>query len=221
MYNREGNMSISGKKVLFFGDSITAAANSYADMVGTKGGCTVIKKGRVNSPIAQTVNELAPSFYERYQSEVINNGQVPDVIIIFGGVNDYSQGAIIGSSGEFSGTTVYGAIKTMIYNIQVKFPNARIVFLTPLLSSWESTAYDYTSNGKGDLRAYRAAIKEAAAFYGCYTLDIYLLTNMNPFNGYTQEALYLGPAGYDGVHPNATGHDRIATVVTNFLNTII
>lgn len=212
-------MSIAGKKILFFGDSITAASNSYADMVGVKGGCTVIKKGLANSPIATSPNQLAPSFYERYQTEVNNNEQTPDVIVIYGGVNDYAQGSPIGALGDLVGTTVYGAIKIIVYNIQSKFRNARIVFLTPLLSLWGTTYYDYTSNGYGNLRDYRAAIKEAAAYYACYTLDIHLLANMNPYNGYTQAAHYLG--GTDGVHPNASGHDRIATVVTSFLNTII
>nr|DAT35237.1 MAG TPA: GDSL like Lipase Acylhydrolase [Caudoviricetes sp.] len=98
-----------------------------------------------------------------------------NVNIILGGVNDFIKNVELGTIDDEVDTTFYGGYKSLIKQLYTKYPNAKIVMMTPLHYSLE-----YTPNTKGYiLKDYVNAIREIAEMYGIYLIDLYAICNIN------------------------------------------
>ena len=53
-------------------------------------------------------------------------------ITIFMGTNDYGYDTVLGSINDSSDISFYGALNVIIPALKAKYPNAKIVFVTPI-----------------------------------------------------------------------------------------
>ena len=105
-----------------------------------------------------------------------------------------------------------GACHYLFSGLVKKYPNARIVILTPL-----QTSYDQNPSGNTGkpLIDYVDTIIEVAAHYSLPVLDLYRTAGICP--RIPEQLTRFMP---DGLHPNDAGAYRVAERLTAFLNAL-
>ena len=145
-----------------------------------------------------------------------------DVIIIFGGTNDYGHGKAL--MGEFTDRTVntfYGACHILIEGLLRKYPNSEIVFMTPLHRLKEELSEEKKDRGLEyvpaayPLKKYVKAIKKVCEYYSVPVLDLYSVSGIQPNVEIIKEKYCP-----DGLHPNDAGHERIKNRLKEFLRSL-
>lgn len=196
-----------GKKVNFFGDSITAQAKekelgfinrlSKSKLFGT-----VRVYGTPSSKIAQNNTDDTLSFCVRYAT--MDNDV--DLVIIHGGINDWTAGTYaLGEKTSTDNTTLYGALNNFLSGIQDKFPRARKLFVTPIRPATWKTDIHKTLNI--DFLEFSNVISERCKYWGIPILDF---TN----EGYDSSVSATKSAYTDGgIHPNDEGHGYLADLI--------
>ena len=142
------------------------------------------------------------AFVDRYKEIPADTS----VILVMGGTNDgfcASQDEL-GSLAEKKKRTFYGDVDELMRGLKADYPNARIVFATPL----PNVLHDYLMTQKDYLlpqSVYAEAIKELAAQYGIDVIDLY---NSNFLDTHDSQII----TGYmpDGVHGNEAGYQILA-----------
>lgn len=209
-------MELKGKRAFFLGDSITygyslnSQEESYHQVLKReKGLLTAVNYGVNGSRIARqsVVDDMGPCFAERYL-EMDDNA---DIIVVFGGTNDHAHGdAPIGTFADRTDETFYGAMHTLILGLKKKYPDAFILFMTPLHRIEENKPNAATGKLLVD---YVNIIKEVTAFYNIPVLDLYECCSIQPNDAEQRERLCP-----DGIHPNARGHKMISDCMIQFFN---
>ena len=220
-------MELKGKIIDFLGDSITyghglerqdfrfsnllkekyflASANNYG-ISGTR--------------IAQKINPN-PDCYEDTRDFCSRLGEMDenaDVVVVFGGVNDYQHGdAPMGSFDDSTPETFCGALHFLYSNLKQQFIDSKIVVLTPLHMFGDTKKGGRYPEIKEPftLEDYVNRIKQTANYYGFHILDLFLYEDLDPNNN--EIKLKYMP---DGIHPNADGHKIIAELLGEFLENI-
>ena len=167
------------------------------------------------SPTAEMMNHYA--FVNRYKQIKKDT----DIIFVFGGTNDYgftsgdSHGVPLGKEGDDTAETFYGALEVLIDGLQADYPNAMLLFATPLQrdDEWckespENAPYNLYGN---TLSEYRDAILYACEKNGIECLDLYHLDGMQLSDDSFKDHFS------DGLHPNDEGHRLIAQAVADRL----
>lgn len=235
---------LKGKKILFLGDSLTNREKvdyneaikkplepntrehyKYIDWVREMTGAVCYNYGYSGSSIARITSPNDPdpsSFISRYEG-IIKKYTSPDafdIIVIFGGVNDYMQSAPVSFFDNPDPYSFYGALKKVISEFQTAYPNSKIVLMNPLISTGEGVKFDFKPNGTNYvLQDYRKAIEEVARTSGVAHFPTEQLSGLNPSNPSLAKSFYFGIG--DGVHPNPEGHKRIAVPLINFLEDLV
>ena len=135
----------------------------------------------------------------RFMDRYLSMKRGADVVLVFGGTNDYAGcdeiGVPLGQLGDVTGDSFYGSLNLLMCGLKQMYPNSRIVFCTPL-----RRADDMHTNQSGYyLYQYAAAIREMAAIYGIQVIDLYNEPELD-FTIWGKNCLI------DGLHPDATGH---------------
>ena len=218
-------MDIAGKKVIFIGDSITCGVGTtspeknYVNLFAKNTGAEIYNYGVSGSRIARQRVHVCPPDSERdfvlRVDEDIKEENV-DLIVVFGGTNDFGHGdAPLGSFGDNDVYTFYGAVSTLIEKLVNKYPEARIVFMTPLHRFNEDDNLNPQGLRRDLLIDYVYAIKEVCEYYAVPVLDLYSLSGIQPAIPIASK-LYMP----DGLHPSDKGAERIATMLENFVKTM-
>lgn len=219
-------MELKGKKIAFLGDSITegvgasAPEHLYWNVIAQKTGAQSFGYGISGTRIApqRVPSSDAPSYDQYFASRVDEIIPDADVVVIFGGTNDFGHGdAALGKFGDCTEDTFYGAYHQLLAKLYMHCPNAQIVALTPLHREGEDDAL-YNSMGvrrAGPLSVYVQAIREVAQYYGAAVADLYRDCAIQP--NFPQHKIMYCP---DGLHPNDAGHLKIAQCVLNVLNSL-
>lgn len=210
-------MILDGKKIAFLGDSITFGGcvsdmnNSYVNRVKRSAdwaelhNCS-LSGSRIGNYIGQDPRGIGPSFVERFPG--MPDGM--DIVVVFGGTNDFGIGnEPIGEITDETADTFNGALNILMKGLKVKYPDAFIVFMTPLHRRTENIPNEFTG---AVLPEYIAAIRERAAYYGIHIMDLYAAESLKPTEAY-YETMIIG----DGIHPNEKGHEVIAEEVMKYL----
>lgn len=229
------------KKVVFFGDSITAGVRSYIYTSGssTIRGSSAFTQGSTPGPDgvvfvesdtwrdifltkvgAQKTSDrkqaesssvflkdligaggtTLPSISDKVNTYCQSNPTVPpDYIFVAGGVNDCQFGSPLGSFTDgYSNpaTSFYAAVKYCCDKLQTTFPNAKVIFITPI----NSTFFERYLYGKTAITYYRRAIYEVATSYGFSVID------GASFGFPLTENAYADKMIADGLHPTKEGH---------------
>lgn len=142
------------------------------------------------------------AFVDRYQ-------EIPqdvDVILVMGGTNDgfAASSKELGSLEEKQSRTFYGDVDELMRGLKRDYPNAKIIFATPL----PNVLHDYLRSQRDYLlpqSVYADAVKELAAQYQIDVIDLY---NSNFLD--THDAQVISTYMPDGVHGNPAGYQILA-----------
>ena len=131
-----------------------------------------------------------------------------DLIFVLGGTNDYGTdlGQVpLGESGDADESTFYGALNVLTSGLQESYPDAQLLFATPL-PRYDKDMTEENNYG-ATLEEYRDAILEVCASEGIETLDLFTLEEVSP-DAEGHEDYFA-----DGLHPNAAGNVLLAETV--------
>lgn len=207
-------MELKGKKINFLGDSITEGAKvaekhyRFVDRIAAETGAVCRNYGIGGTRIAR---KRVPSEKPRHDldfcSRVDDMDPDADVIVVFGGTNDFGHGdAPLGEMADRTVWTFYGALHVLYTSLIEKYPDSKIVILTPLHRISED-------NKSPNLRSFVEAIREVAEYYSLPVLDLYAVSGLQPRVPVIQERFVP-----DGLHPNDAGHGILAQKILSFLN---
>ena len=212
-------MELKGKKINFLGDSITkgvgasAPENKYVEVFAKENELSVARNyGISGTRIARQQNptESNPPFDQDFCSRVCEMDTDADIVVVFGGTNDFGHGdAPFGSFSDRTPDTFFGACHTLFTSIIERFPKAEIVVMTPIHRAVEDR------ENRPSLCEFVKAIREVAEFYSIPVLDLYKNSGIVPMLEINRET--YAP---DGLHPNDAGAKRIADRLGAFLQSI-
>ncbi len=216
-------MELTGKKIVFLGDSITAGAGTsdvrhvYWNVLGRLSGATCVGYGIGGHRIARQ-QAVETNGYIPFADRVDTMDADADVVVVFGGTNDFGHGdAPLGTMSDRTLDTFYGAAHVLCERLLQRYPAACIVFLTPTHRCSESDG-PYNKFGvrlQTDLEGYVNRIQEVAAYYGFPVLDLFRTAGIQP-RVPVQRELFMP----DGLHPNDAGNERIARRLLAFLQSL-
>lgn len=216
----DSNVEKPFKKIYFLGDSITEGwgastpEKSYVSLFAQRHKeMEVFNYGRWGTRIArQKTPSESQCMDEDFNTRVAQMPEGADVVIVFGGTNDFGHGdAQFGSLNDDTEWTFCGALNCLFKKLIGKFPKSKIIVMTPLHRDDEALP---NMHGKC-LIDYVSAIREIADRYSLEVLDLF---NCSGIEGQvsSEEKNYL----LDGLHPNDAGHYRIFTLLDTFLKGI-
>ncbi len=220
-------MSLKDIKINFLGDSITEGAgascveNRYVSRIALDYGAICRNYGIGGTRIArQTSLSECASGDRDFGSRVDEMDADADVIVIFGGTNDYGHGdAPIGNFCDTTPDTFYGALHALYTSVINKYPDSLVVVLTPLHRVGENNPNG--ENGRksapaAPLKTYCDAIKLVAEYYSIPVLDLYAASGIQPNLQILREKFTV-----DGLHPNDAGHKKIAKMIAEFIKSYL
>jgi lysophospholipase L1-like esterase len=174
-----------GANITILGDSITQQALFYPPIKeATKG--FVLNKGVGGATITPGYGTASQSLYERLGQVATTN---PDLIVVFGGTNDWYYSVPIGASSDTVTTTFYGAFKNLITGLMSGNAGKPILVVTPIQRATDRTAY-------AAQKSYTDAILTICEMYGVPVLDLFRTSGITYEN--------IATFTTDNTHPNAT-----------------
>ncbi len=213
-------MDLKGKTVAFLGDSITegfcasSKDKTFVEVFKRITGSTVINYGIGGTRFAP---QKSPSEDPRYDEDFISRvplmEQDVDLIVVFGGTNDFGHGdAPFGEINDVKPDTFCGSCDHLMKILIEKYPLKPIVFMTPLHRTGEDTLINKIGLERKILKEYVDIIRTKADKYSIPVFDLFSVSGMQP-NVEAQNKLYFA----DGLHPNDLGHEKIASMLKQYL----
>lgn len=226
-----------GKKVAYFGDSITDPRNNGSK----KKYWGFLEDWLQITPFVYGVSGRQWDDIPRQANKLKEeHGEDFDAILIFIGTNDYNNAVPIGNWFEekkeqveyghryakrledrirrypiMDKETYRGRINIAMDTLKRMFPSKQIVLLTPIHragfyaneKNWQCTE-DYKNRCGEYLDAYVESIKEAGNLWAVPVIDLNALSGLYPM--IETHMQYFKDKKTDGLHPNDLGHKRIA-----------
>lgn len=235
-----------GKRVAYFGDSITdpknkAADNKYWALLQQWLGITPYVYG----VSGRQWNDI-PRQAEKLKAE---HGDDFDAIVIFIGTNDFNAGVPVGEwftekeekvmAGIheqkhlvdrrrkymcMTDSTYRGRINIALDKVKRMFPTKQVVLLTPIHraqfyrsdTNWQPRE-DYRNKCGEYVSSYVEAVKEAGNIWSVPVIDLNALSGLYPLMD--EQAQFFNDKENDRLHPNNEGHRRMAlTLVYQLLS---
>ena len=225
-------MELQGKIINFLGDSITQGFgvddvenNRYDNVMLRKCGLKAVNNygiGGTKLAFQYKLTEKSPPSDLFFCGRAFYMELNADVVVIYGGVNDYLQGdAPFGQVGDKTPATFCGAVHYLMSTMKNRYAHATVVFLTPARMCYEgvpdtqvSTRVEKQPDAK-PLSAYVDVIKEAGQRIGVPVLDLYSKLPIDP--KITEDAQRYTA---DGLHFNDAGHEVLADCLIDFLKNL-
>lgn len=218
-------MELKGKKINFLGDSITFGAGAsspdkcfvslmkeYNDLAEARnygiGGTRIARQREITNP------DVDNDFNMRWDKMDPD----ADIIIVFGGTNDYAHGqAPLGTKEDTDVYTFYGAVHHLCYMLTKTYPDKQIVFITPMHRFNEFGEGTWKPEGveQRPLKEYVYAIKEVCERFSVPVADMYGQGLMHG-NIPSWCKIYMP----DGLHPNDKGYELLARRLSSLLKSL-
>jgi len=216
-------MDLQNLTVLFLGDSITEGVGAssrdkrFTDVFGRLTGAHVRNYGIGGTRIARKhATSPNPVFDRCFIDRVDTMEEEADIVVIFGGTNDFGHGdAPLGSFDDTDEYTFFGALKSLLKKTLTKYPCARVVLMTPIHRESENVTTNEIGLPTKTLREFVEAEIQVAREFSVPVLDLWSLSGMQPLIPEQKKAFSA-----DGLHPNDRGHERIARCLIGFLKTL-
>ncbi len=220
------NHPYAGARVAWIGDSMSAYERVEPDgrdysssyvirAITTLGGEVAGNHAIGGSMIAQMETEP-----DRRDPMVARYAAMPDdadLVIVAGGANDIGHALTpFGTPDDRTPHTFRGALHLLCEGLRHQYVGRQMLFVTPLrrylASAGMTTPHAPNAIGRTPVE-YVDAIIDTCAEWGIPVLDQYRTSILNPFvEGYREQYMT------DGTHPNAAGHEIMATRLVNFLS---
>ncbi len=212
-------MVLKDKIINFLGDSITQCVgascveNGYVYVLKREFGLKEVNNYGVSG--TRIAKQLGPTGNPAHDAGFCDRVQYmdpdADIIVVFGGTNDFGHGnAPLGSFEDRHNETFYGACHVLFSSLLEKYPTKPIVVMTPLHRAEE------TFNDRRDraipLKRFVEIIREVAEYYSLPVLDLFACSGIQP-----QVEVMRQTYMPDGLHPNDAGHKKLALQLGNFL----
>ena len=140
-------------------------------------------------------------FYERLNELSQINFEKVEILLLEHGTNDYNCGQLVDSIEDpFDITTYGGALRTTITMLQKRFPDLRIILVSPTYCEFEGTVNAKCTEmdfGGGILEEYVKVQKQIANEYGVEWIDLYYSSGIwsDTIDIYTFDKLHLTTEG--------------------------
>ena len=219
--NANISTAISTSKVLIIGDSISS--DSYGNY--KKWVTDLIEDGFFPYDTNNS-SQHATGFVARYNNQpndfitrikAIANPAQYDLVVIFGGINDFIQNIPMGEESGTDYTVSFKPAVNEFFNYLIEnFTQARLCVLLPLRT------YQTTRNSAGEYQqAYGDYIKQVAKSYCLPILNLTEESGFYPYVDSFKDMWTLLPSGYtshDGVHPTEEYEAKYLTpMIRHFL----
>lgn len=211
-------MDLKGKKVVFFGDSITQGVGAsspekcYVSLFQAHHPeAEIVNCGISGTRFANQTDVPADDYLNvnRFTARVETLPEDADLVVVFGGTNDHGHGnAPLGKMGDTDDSTFYGAAHLLCMRLLKRYPKGEFLLLTPFHRNGECSP----SIQGAMLADYVKAIRETAELFSIPVLDLYAVGGINP-NIADQKATYMP----DGIHPNDAGYERLYRRIDAFI----
>lgn len=217
-------MQLKGLKINFLGDSITQGHGAsepkyrYTDRIAADYGAICRNYGIGGTRIAEQLTPSADPVIDRnFAGRVDEMDADADVIVVFGGTNDFGHGdAPLGQMSDRTGKTFYGAMHELCQKILMRYPEATVIFLTPIhRANEENPCGDLKPQPVALLSTYVEIIKEVAAFYALPVFDLYRESGIQPQIDFLKERYTA-----DGLHPNDNGYALLSRKIARFIENL-
>lgn len=214
------NSKLKGKKILVIGDSIsTDYYGSYPKWVTALIKAHYLPLDTVNNSIHATgfvadAGTAGNDFLSRLKA--VENKSSFDLVIVFGGINDYSL-----YKQEDNISTIFAdAVDVFFDYLASNYVNARFGVIKPMLCNRPGGADDADK-----IRLYADYIATAAKKYAIPVLNMTDESGFNPFITQLYERWSLLPSGqelHDGIHPNEEFERKfMAPQIRHFIDGLI
>lgn len=198
-------MNLEGIKANFLGDSITEGhgieniEDAYWNILKRECGLAEARGyGIGGTRIAIQHYPENPRHDQDFISRVEGMDADADLVVIFGGTNDYGHGdAPLGQMSDRTPFTFYGACHKLTQMLMKRYPEAQVVFMTPLHRAVEE-------RGERRLKDFVIAIRQVAEYYSVPVVDLYASCGIQPQIESNRDRFCP-----DGLHPNKAGHQKI------------
>lgn len=211
-------MKLENISANFLGDSITEGYGTtgpdkvFHQLIAKKYNMKIARNyGIGGTRFARQRKPTQPIWDKDFSGRFIEMDDDAQLVVLFGGTNDFGHGdAPIGAPSDREPNTFYGACHYIMSGLINKYPDARIVVMTPLHRCNED-------NPRGDgaktenlavLAVYVKIIKEVAEYYSLPIIDLWACSGIQP-------KLDIIKKKYcpDGLHPNDEGHVKMADYI--------
>lgn len=203
------------KKIIFFGDSITENGgashpdNAYNHLIAAQGEYEVFSAGCGGSRFTRV---RKPSPFHRFNMDFNTRVHILprrcDMIVVFGGTNDYGGGVPLGEIGDGTVYTLAGAMSRLIETLTLMYGKEKIRFVLPLK---RYNCDKPSENGTLPMIDYVNKMREVLNHYEIPYLDLYELGPDAPLD--EEKHGYFA----DGLHPTDLGHAFIAKEMVKFI----
>lgn len=191
----EEEISWAGKKITILGDSISSGA--FVDISSAYPAVLKELSGAQIQNLAVSGSLLAGGI----TGKVSQVPQDAELVIVFGGTNDYWHKKVhIGSADSTDSKTYVGALRYILNWLRTERPQAQLLFVFPPDQTYGGKPSS-TDFGYGTLDDFRAAFLNFCQSEQVHWLDL----GKTEFDAAQHSS--------DGVHPTATGHQIIAQAV--------
>jgi len=174
-------------------------------------------------------------------------GKKIDLILIFGGTNDFNAGVKLGSiydlrkdscsrdgkrmelfhrSMNLDNSTFCGRVNNLLSFLKENFPEARIVMMSPIHRAFaqfgptnEQPDEMWANTQDLFLDQYIKELEQASRAWAVPFFDLNVQCELYPM--YPSYDAYVNKADTDRLHPNTKGHEHMAKAVLGYLQTII
>ncbi len=213
-------MELKGLKINFLGDSITYGAgattldNNFVNLIAREG-AVCRGYGIGGTRIARQQNPKEDHDYNDFNSRFDKMDADADIIFVFGGTNDYGHGdAPIGCFDDRTPDTFYGALHSLYVGLLTKYPNSKIVIITPLHRRDEQvTRYDaYGRPYIHSLKPFVDIIREVAEYYSLPVIDLFAMSGLQPAVDAINQKYFV-----DGLHPSDDGYRVLADKIISYI----
>ncbi|MBR3643031.1 MAG: SGNH/GDSL hydrolase family protein [Parasporobacterium sp.] len=214
-------MNLKNLKINFLGDSITEGHGTSSEdhvfwrLLSDRDQTVSRGYGIGGTRIARQANPSKNPKHDLYfGSRADQMDPDADVVVVFGGTNDYGHGdAPMGRMEDRTEDTFFGALHCLCLSLLKRYPSSRIIFMTPLHRKDENRPVnEFGVRNVGTLGDYAEAVRKVAAYYAMPVLDLYSCSGINP----DVDCLRKRYAP-DGLHPNDAGHEKIYQALRSFL----
>lgn len=224
-------MILKGKRVAFLGDSITEGVGvediingRYDNIIKQK--CNLKETYNYGIGGTRIAHQTKPSEKPRFDlcfcGRAYNINSDADIIVVYGGVNDYIHGdAPFGSLGDSTPSTFCGGVEFLMNILKELYPNSKIIFMTPARMFHGDIKDEFPSPDKNKLSdakpllEYVKIIEKTAEKHNIPVLNLYEKLPINP-NIAEHKEKYTA----DGLHFNDEGHKIIADLLIEFIENL-